>query len=48
MGVSLLALIGPNGLYVALEVCLVKLQIQADSLCLLLAEEECEVVSLGK
>ena len=31
-GVSLLALIGPNGLYVAMEVCLVKLQIRADSL----------------
>lgn len=48
MGVSLLALIGPNGLYVELEVCLVKLQMRADSLCLLPAEEECEAVSLGE
>lgn len=47
-GVSLLALIGPNGLYLKIEVCLVKLQMQPLSLCLLLAEEDCEVVSLGK
>ncbi len=48
VGVSLLALIGPNWRYMEIEVCLIKLQIQADNLCLLLVEEECEVVSMGK
>lgn len=48
-GVSLLALIGSNGLNVGMEVCLVKSQIRAGSLCLLLAEGRVRsIVPLGK